>query len=691
MELGRLFLIKLRTQSNYRKITFLLLIVAILFSIPRLLVGKKSNLDNKETVFYGYVTKYSKTDNYISFEIKLKDRKNEIVKGVLYQDIKLQYHDYIKVEGVLKKITGYHNFSCFSYSKWAEYQNMHYTIDIKNIEMIKKNENLLYILKNKIVSRINNIGSSSYLFALLLGDDSKIDRTVKKSYQENGVSHLFALSGMHLSFLIAILTYLFKKIRLKKNISEALIFIVLAFYLFLTSFSVSLLRAYLFVILKEARNKSEKGENKVFPFIQTFSILLLINPFYLFDVGFLYSFTISFAILITRFKLKKISSKILSSILLSFLSFFVSLPISIYYFHQVNILGIFYNLFFISFVSLLLFPCSFLVFLFPCISWLYHLLITILEEVSLFLSDITIGIFIMRHPSFYLLIIIVLVVSISLYLFLKRIRYCVLVISLFLLFYTNCNLFLNENYVTVLDVGQGDSLLMSLNNKNVLIDTGGKLNTSLSENVTVPYLKSRGIRKLDFLLLTHGDYDHMGEAINLVENFKVEKVIFNCGEFNELEQELIKALDKKKIPYYSCIKELNIENNKLYFLNNKDYGNENDNSSVVYTELNGYKFMFMGDAGVEVEEDLIEKYNLKDIDVLKVGHHGSKTSSSKEFIDEIIPKYSIISVGKNNRYGHPNKEVLDNLEHSKIYRTDQDGSIMFEISNNKLKIDTCNP
>ena len=183
----------------------------------------------------------------------------------------------------------------------------------------------------------------------------------------------------------------------------------------------------------------------------------------------------------------------------------------------------------------------------------------------------------------------------------------------------------------------------------------------------------------------------MGEVINLVNDYKVDNVIFNCGEYNDLEKELIKVLEKKKIPYYSCIKELNIDNNKLYFLNNKDYGNENDNSSVIYTELNNYKFLFMGDAGVEVEEDLIEKYNLKDIDVLKVGHHGSKTGSSKIFIDEINPKYSIISVGKNNRYGHPNDSVLDNLNGSKIYRTDKDGSIMFKIQNNKLNIKLCTP
>ena len=209
----------------------------------------------------------------------------------------------------------------------------------------------------------------------------------------------------------------------------------------------------------------------------------------------------------------------------------------------------------------------------------------------------------------------------------------------------------------------------------------------LSNNNFFSLLKIRMHKRMS----PHGDFDHMGEVINLVENFKVEKVIFNCGTYNDLEKELIKVLDKKKIKCYSCIKELNIDKNKLYFLQTKEYDNENDNSNVIYTELDGYKFMFMGDASITTEKEILNKYNLPDIDVLKVGHHGSKTSSGKEFINEINPKYSIISVGKNNRYGHPNKEVLDNLKDTKIYRTDEDGSIMFKIKNNKLKIETCNP
>ena len=112
---------------------------------------------------------------------------------------------------------------------------------------------------------------------------------------------------------------------------------------------------------------------------------------------------------------------------------------------------------------------------------------------------------------------------------------------------------------------------------------------------------------------------------------------------------------------------------------------------MIYTKLDGYKFMFMGDASIITEQEILEKYNLENIDVLKVGHHGSRTSSSEEFINEINPKYSIISVGKNNRYGHPNDSVLENLVDSQIYRTDLDGSIMFKIENNKLKINTCPP
>ena len=138
----------------------------------------------------------------------------------------------------------------------------------------------------------------------------------------------------------------------------------------------------------------------------------------------------------------------------------------------------------------------------------------------------------------------------------------------------------------------------------------------------------------------------MGESINLVNNFKVKQVIFNNDEYNNLELELIKQLQLNNIMYYQGVKQLNINNNKLYFLNNKIYDNENDNSNIIYAKLNNVKMLLMGDASTKVEADLLTNYNLTNIDILKVGHHGSKTSSSEEFINNINPKYSIISVGK---------------------------------------------
>ena len=235
-----------------------------------------------------------------------------------------------------------------------------------------------------------------------------------------------------------------------------------------------------------------------------------------------------------------------------------------------------------------------------------------------------------------------------------------------------------------------------------MIDTGGKItynkeeweisnkSYNLSDN-TIKFLKSLGITKIDYLIITHGDFDHAGEAINIVDKLNVKNVIFNNDNFNDLESEIINVLYKKNINYYKNIQVLNTEYSKLHFLNDNLYDNENDNSNVIYMEFNSFKMLFMGDAGVDVEEDILKKYKLKNIDVLKVGHHGSKSSTSFDFVKQIMPRYSVISVGRNNRYNHPNQEVLDNLNNSTIYRTDINGTIELTIYKNKLDIMTYEP
>ena len=244
----------------------------------------------------------------------------------------------------------------------------------------------------------------------------------------------------------------------------------------------------------------------------------------------------------------------------------------------------------------------------------------------------------------------------------------------------------------MIDVGQGDSILIHLNRKNILIDTGGDTSYSSNKdgeiffNAVYPVLKSNGIKKLDYLILSHGDKDHMGEAKKIVESISVNKVIFNVGSYNYLEKDLIKTLKKKNIRYYKNIENIYIGNNPIYFLNTGIYNNENDNSNVLYFIVNNYKFLLMGDASKIREKDILETYNLEDIDFLKIGHHGSNTSSSKEFIESINPKYNLISVGVDNKFNHPRKEVLKILSNRKIYRTDKEGTIEIIIKKNKYKI-----
>ncbi len=427
-------------------------------------------------------------------------------------------------------------------------------------------------------------------------------------------------------------------------------------------------------------------------------VILIINPYFVLQIGFQYSYVVSFSIAVFNNKIKRISNKFVRSLYLSYLCFMVTLPISIYYFNQVNFISIIINIIYIPFVSFIVFPLCLLSFVFGFMVNILNVFTFILEFSNRLVNNIDLFKIVFVKGG----ILLILIYYVFIYLSILNKKYIFILLSILVL-HKNIGYFNSEMVVTMLDVGQGDCIFIKMpyNSGNILIDTGGivsyndeewkKRNKeySIANNKIIPYLKSMGIDKIDALIVSHGDYDHMGESINLVKNYKVKKVIFNCGNYNDLEQELIDVLVRDNIEYYSCIEKLDIKDYSFYFLNTKIYDDENNNSSVIYFNYNNYKFLFMGDAGIEKEGDILNRYNINNVDVLKVGHHGSKTSSSKSFIDEISPKYSLISVGKNNKYGHPNKEVLNNLKNIKVYRTDQDGSVMFKIKNNKLKIKMC--
>ena len=663
--------LKIILQSN--KIYYCLLIATILYVGIKVKIGYTSKINVNED-FTGIVTTIVKKEN--SFKLTIKGKEKLIVYISNIENIELGDKVVVKGKYTLpKKATIPNNFD---YQKYLYNNHIFYIMYAKELKIIKKNQNITFKIKKYILDKTSNYTNNGYLNAFIIGD--KTDLEFYETYQNNGISHLFALSGMHISMLSLIIYKLVNKFKHK----DLIVIMFLLFYITLTNFSASILRTIIFFIILKLNKKLDLNISTKNALLITLSIIMIYNPLIVFDIGFQYSGLVTFGLIVSTKYYKK--NYFYNLFITSFIALLFSVPITLYNNYELNLLSILNNLINVPLITFVIYPLSLLTFLLKFLEPIYNLTINLLEFINNISSIFSLNIIVPKvHIIFYLIYYLL----IYLYIESNNKKY-ILIACLYLLSFKLKPFIDRNNYVYYLDVGQGDSSLIIYNDIVVMNDTGGTSNYNVSSGC-IKLLKSLGYSHIDYLILTHGDFDHMGEAINLVNNFKVEKVIFNCGEFNELEQELIRVLDKKKIPYYSCIKGLNIDDNKLYFLNNQDYGNENDNSSVIYTELNDYKFLFMGDAGIEVEEDLIKKYNLQDIDVLKVGHHGSKTSSGKEFIDEVNPKYSIISVGKNNRYGHPNDSVLGNLNNSKIYRTDQDGSIEIKINKNEYKIRTCSP
>ncbi|MEH7384044.1 DNA internalization-related competence protein ComEC/Rec2 [Bacillus sp. JJ1521] len=253
----------------------------------------------------------------------------------------------------------------------------------------------------------------------------------------------------------------------------------------------------------------------------------------------------------------------------------------------------------------------------------------------------------------------------------------------------------------MIDVGQGDSIFIELPYRKgtYLIDTGGTIQFEREEwrkrrkefstaDIIIPFLKSKGIRSIDKLIITHGDQDHIGGARDLVEKIKIKEIVLGKNKKNTSQEEnLVKTATKKGIHVQIVERGQVWKEGEHTFHILAPKGNEtkeNNNSVVIYTKLGGLNWLFTGDIEKDVELDLIRTYKNLRIDVLKVGHHGSKTSSTEGFVKLLNPKVALIPVGESNSFNHPHPDVIKhfNKEKVKIYRTDKDGAIQYRYFKN---------
>ena len=669
----------LQSSSIIKIITIFLLILDIIY-INYYPFKSKYNIKEKE--FTGIVLDYELKEDKIVIIIKNREK---LIVNYKYKDKvfnNLSYGDKIYVKGTLSSPSKSTNFNTFNYYKYLYNKKIYYIVTASEIKKIENNKSYLYTLKNILYRRVSSMKSSNYIKTLLLCDNS-LDKEVKDSYRINGISHMFSVSGMHINFFVGILFLYLNKITYNKRIKYIFtnIFVILYYSLFP---SASLFRTMIMYVLFSINFILKLKIKKLDILFLTLFFSIIINPFIIYDLGYIYSYIISFFLVLfsNKIKGKKGLSK---TIFISLLSFFVSFPITIYNSYEINIISIFLNIILVPIISLIILPLTLITFIFPIFDNILYFFTSKLESISLMLSSIEVTRFIFPKIS----IILIIIYYIFIFLSYKNLKYLYIIILFIISIYFS-PYFTNSLSTTINDVGEGDSIFIRLpfNKGNILIDTG--YSEYKMSNEIIPYIKSMGTKKIDYLIITHGDSDHIGASSYLINNFHINNVIFNCGSYSDLEIELIKLLDKKNISYYSCINSFSIDKYRFYLLNTRDYGNENDNSSVIYFKYNGYSLLLMGDAEINKEMDILDKYYIRNVDFLKVGHHGSRTSSSKEFITTINPRYSLISVGKNNSYGHPDKNVLDNLSNSTIYRTDISGSIKVIINRNGYKIKTHN-
>lgn len=481
-------------QCNY--IFYILLVLSLIYSFIFInFIIVKSEYKDSDKNLYGTVIDYKKSKDKTTIWVKGKEK----VLVNYYSDINVSYGNYIYVYGVFKKPKEHGNFNLFNYKRYLLSNKINYVVTASNINVIKKNDNVFYTLKNNLLKRIKSANrSKGYILAFLYADKSLIEKDIYTKYQKIGVSHLFAVSGMHVSLISIVLLKLLNKIKERKR--YIIVSIFLSIYLFLTNFTISMVRAtfqfILFFINKSFKLNIDNSNLVLF----LFSILVIINPYNIYNIGFLFSFIISFT-LIRCSKLIK-GKFIIKSLKISLISFFSSMPVLINNFFEVNFLGIILNIIYIPFVSYILFPLSLVTVLFPSLDNILYMFISYFEKITDFFSNIKFLSFSICKMNIFL-IIIYYIIFIYILKRKKKLIYKIIIAIISLTFLINNGRIVN-NEVSILDVGQGDSSLIRLKNKNILIDTGGNINYDISKNILIPYFKSVGIKKIDYLVLTHG-------------------------------------------------------------------------------------------------------------------------------------------------------------------------------------------
>ncbi|CYV76046.1 DNA internalization-related competence protein ComEC/Rec2 [Streptococcus suis] len=597
----------------------------------------------------------------------------------------------LEVEAEVSLPAAQRNFKGFDYQAYLKTQGIYRTVKLTAIKKIVpvqswnvfdwlstwRRQALVYVKTNFPAPM------SHYMTGLLFGElDSDFDQ-MSDLYSSLGIIHLFALSGMQVGFFIDKFRWILLRLGLTKETVDKLQIPFSLVYAGLTGFSVSVVRSLVQKIL------GNLGLRKLDNFAVTVFICLLILPRFLLTAGGVLTFTYAFLLTVFDFEdLGQVKKAAVESLSISL----GILPVLMTYFYAFQPLSILLTFVFSFVFDVLLLPGLSVIFLLSPVvkmTWVNGFFV-FMEKIIVWVADLGLRPWILGKPS-ELVLLLLLVSLFLLYDFHRRKKWLLgLSLVLALLFFITKHPL--ENEVTVLDIGQGDSIfLRDMRGRTVLIDVGGRVDFAAkeawqersrqanAERTLIPYLHSRGVDRIDSLVLTHTDTDHVGDVLEVAKQVQIGRIYVSPGSLTV--PDFVATLKEINVPVHvvEVGERLPIFDSYLEVLYPDGTGDGGNNDSIVlYGRLLKTNFLFTGDLE-QGELDLIESYPNLPVDVLKAGHHGSKGSSYPEFLDHIEAKIALVSAGENNRYKHPHQETLERFDsrNIQVYRTDQQGAIRF--------------
>lgn len=586
----------------------------------------------------------SLNENYIQGTIVAIDEESIVIRDG-YHKVKVygdfsgyQIYDDIALYGQKHQLILPDNENEFNYQTYLYSLNIFDCLDVKEVVFHQSQQHPYHWLEQR-VNQSEQLKSLVSLFVLGTKDEQMQEYYEKLT--DLSLVHLFALSGMHLTILKKWLCSIFKFFFAQKG-QNIMAMIVISAYVWIIPYNISFLRAYLMMLLPMLLHRFF---NRLDLFCALTVMMLFYNPYLIYNLSFVFSYLVYMMIILFQNNRR-----------MSYLLVFSSLPVILSVNYKINILTLLVGLSITPLVEIIYQCILYYLILGKWAVGIVSFLFAGFDMIMTFLYDHSFYLYFpkpnMMFIFIYYFIFLKIVLKVNMNRKISREFSCLLGLMIAFYFYPFYNM---QGMVVMISVGQGDCFLIRqpFERGNILIDTGGLEYRDVAEETIIPYLYSEGIRSLDAVFISHDDFDHCGALPSLMTHFHVEEVVYDFKE--------------------KTVGNLTFKNLAL----NKAYFDENDRSSVIYVTINDLRYLFTGDISAVAEKDLYEKYQSLDVDVLKVGHHGSATSTSNELLKLCRPKIALISVGKNNFYGHPQQETLQRLKDYgvKVYRSDIDGMV----------------